>query len=102
MNSYNNSTELTNTVKLTGISFGYGGCAGEVARSRGHGSTLKVAVESIRCMSRKGVREETKPIGLDWSTVCSSGTCVVQSRLKRLACNVEPSNAPQRSGGTEE
>lgn len=53
-------------------------------------------------MSLNGVREETKTRGLDWSTVGSSGACVVQSRLKRLARNIKPSNAPHRCGGAEE
>lgn len=63
---------------------------------------LKIVVESVRCVSLNGVWEEIQISGLDWSIVCFSGICVVQSCLKCLVCNIKLSNVLYCGGGGEE
>ena len=62
---------------LTGIGLSNGGSGRKVTRTRSHGLSLEVAVESIRGVCLDGVRKETKAIRLKRSAISTRPTCIV-------------------------
>lgn len=86
--------KINSKIVQTWIGFSDGGGASEVTRSRSHGCTHVIAIESVRSVCLYCVRKKTQAGLLYWGTISSSTAGVVKCCLQCLPWGFASDYAP--------